>query len=241
MGGGGTPDLEITLISPESPISNYAGESRTFKASVNLNCNVLRWKLDGVVVQTNNYPTANTDYTYIDDAVFGSHELKVEAEKDGVVVSKSWIWNVDEIAGTGQSSPDTNSATENASIEIDNSILYHKFDGTYYIEIHWSSLVCEGYRAQNHTIVTSCDQSLQFVITWQVITYPEDPEPAHFEREIEVHNYCNGEGIEVIDLPSHFMDSSTSVRINLTAECHALIYWIPTTLSGSAYVTCGID
>ena len=35
MGGGGTPEFEITLISPESPVSNYAGESRIFKASVN--------------------------------------------------------------------------------------------------------------------------------------------------------------------------------------------------------------
>lgn len=71
MGGGGTPDLEITLRSSESPV-NYAGESRTFKVTVNLNSDVLRWKLDGVVVQTNNNPTANTYYTYTDDAVFGT-------------------------------------------------------------------------------------------------------------------------------------------------------------------------
>lgn len=241
MGGGYPPDLQITLVSPTSPVSNYAGESRDFKAKVNLNSDVLRWKLDGVVVQTNNNPIANTDYTYTDNAVFGSHELKVEAEKSGVVVSKSWTWNVDEIAGTGQSSPDSNSVTEYAVIEIDNAILYKKFDGTYYIEIHWSSLVCEGYKVQDHTSVTSCDQFLQFVVTWQVITYPGDPETVHVEDEIEVNNYCTGEGIQTINLPSHFIDSSTSVRINLTAECNLLIYWVPTTASGSAYVTCSID
>jgi hypothetical protein len=40
MGGGGTPDLEITLRSSESPV-NYAGESRTFKVTVNLNSDII--------------------------------------------------------------------------------------------------------------------------------------------------------------------------------------------------------
>jgi hypothetical protein len=94
MGGGG---MLITLISPTSPVSNRAGESRTFKASVNMDNPIVRWKLDGVLVQAAMNLPANTEMSYTANAVAGIHELKVEAEKNGVLVSKSWTWNVDEL------------------------------------------------------------------------------------------------------------------------------------------------
>lgn len=243
MGGGGSTPLNITQISPGSPVSSRPDESRTFKAKVNKSNTIVKWKLDGNMVFAHQYPPANTELSYstVAPSESGSHVLKIQAEKNGLTVSKTWIWYVDETVGNGQSSPSSNSFTENAVIAVDNAILYRRFDGTYYVEVHWSSLVCEGYRSEDHTSVTSCDQHLQFVVSWQVITYPGDPEPSYFEQGNEVSGYCAAVGTEVIELPPSFMNSSPSVRINLTVDCHLLKYFIPVTLPGSAFVSCSLD
>jgi hypothetical protein len=243
MGGGGTPELQITLISPESPVLNYAGESRTFKASVNQDNVIVRWKLDGYLVQGNNNPPANSEISCTDDAVFGSHELKVEAEKNGVLVSKSWTWNVNEILGTCYSVVDGNSLKENAQIEIDEATLYRRFDGTHYVEVNWSGITGMGYIADPKTIVSSCEMSVKIMVSWQVLSYPGDPEPQYVETTIDV-NYCNSEGTNILDLP-HPYDNITVV-VYLNTKC-TMWKWlfdripIKLTLSDHAYASCRIN
>ncbi len=243
MGGGSTPELQITLISPESPVSNYVGEVRTFKASVNQSNVIVRWKLDGYLVQGNNNPPANSEISYNYDAVFGSHELKVEAEKNGVLVSKSWTWNVDEILGTCNSTPDGNSVRENAQIEIDEATLYRRFDGTHYVEVNWSGIAGMGYVADPETIVSSCEMSVKIIISWQVLTYPGDPEQQYVDTETEV-SYCNGEGTNTLDLPYPYDNITIVVYLNTKCTMWKWLFDaipIRLTLSDHAYASCRIN
>jgi len=250
MGGGYPSNLQITLLSPTSPVSNYAGESRTFKTSVNMDNPIVRWKLDGVLVQEHiphegmDLP-ANTELSYTTTASFGIHELKIEAEKNDVLVSKSWTWNVDEVVGGGGSPSPT--VTANAVIDIDNATLHRKADGSYYVEIEWSYLVCEGYRNEDNTYgILGSEVNLEFIVTWQVITYPGDPTPISATKEIQLTNQCLAEGTETINLPEEFMNSSTTVTINLSTVCRVLKQFVlnipvEVSLTASASVSCDIN
>lgn len=221
MGGGGTPELEITLISPESPVSSYAGESRIFKASVNQDDAIVRWKLDGVLVQTNNNPPANTDISYTDDAVFGSHELKVEAEKGGVVVSKSWTWNVDRVVNDCSNS--YLSGSGEIYIDIESAILYERPNGTYYIHVDWFVHGCQttSQRAANGEIVLPLDgPCCQMVVTtgvsWDYFGIPGEPSPYPSEQVQEI-DLCSGHGSNTFEVQSR----ECSVFVELHTECFA--------------------
>lgn len=223
MGGGGTPELEITLISPETPVSNYAGEARTFKASVNLDYAIVRWKLDGVLVQTNNYPPANTEISYTDDAVFGSHELKVEAEKNGILVSKSWTWNVDELINS--CSNFYMSESGEIYINIKNATLYKRIDGTYYVYVDWSVNGCETTRqnAANGDLVLPlpfegpcCQMIVTAGVSWDYIGIPGEPTPYPPDQVQEIDS-CSASGSNTFEVES----SSCRVFIKLHTECFA--------------------
>ncbi len=214
MGGGGTPELEITLISPESPVFNYAGESRTFKASVNQDNVIVRWKLDGVVVQTNNNPPANTEISYTDDAVFGSHELKVEAEISGVLVSKSWIWNVDELVGTCTKTH--LSISGDVYINIENATLYKRSNGTYYLDVNWFVHGCQTLSQDPDFPATRCELIVTIGVSWNYIGIPGEPSPYPPDQVQEIDS-CSGSGFNKFEVQS----SECSVNINLFVKC----YW----------------
>ncbi len=231
MGGGGTPELEITLISPESPVFNYAGESRTFKASVNQDNVIVRWKLDGVVVQTNNNPPANTEISYTDDAVFGSHELKVEAEISGVLVSKSWIWNVDEVVGT--CSITHLSISGDVYIKIENATLYKRSNGTYYLDVNWFVQGCERLKLE-YNFPAPCEMTVTASVSWDYVGIPGEPSPYPPEQVQEIDS-CSGSGSNTFEVDS----SHCSVSIKLYVKCYAYFPPIPSKiLVGSEEDSC---
>ncbi len=224
MGGGGTPALQITLISPESPVSNRAGESRTFKASVNLDNVIVRWKLDGVLVQAAMNLPANTELSYTADAVAGIHELKVEAEKNGVLVSKSWTWNVDELISSGSNSYMSDSG--NIYINIKNATLYKRPDGTYSVDIDWYVGACQSIVEDNDddfspvTYGPACKMIVTVGVYWNCLTYP-GASADNILQQVQETDIREPSGFNTFD--SVYRECTAFVKVDV--ECYAhLVY-----------------
>ncbi|MDK2834180.1 MAG: hypothetical protein PWP63_1267 [Methanolobus sp.] len=214
--GGGT--MLITLISPGSPVSNFSGESRTFKASVNMDDPIVRWKLDGVLVQEHipqeymDLP-ANTELSYTTTASFGIHELEIEAEKDGVLVSNSWIWNVGEIVSSCSNS--YMSGSGNLYIKIKNAILFRRPNGTYYVNVDWSVHGCETFRQESYPY-KRCKMTVTTRVSWDYIAIPGQPSPYPPEQVQEIDS-CSGSGSNTLEVESR----NCVITIHLFVKCFA--------------------
>lgn len=209
MGGGG---MLITLISPTSPVSNRAGESRTFKASVNMDNPIVRWKLDGVLVQAAMNLPANTEMSFTANAVAGIHELKIEAEKNGVLVSKSWIWNVDELISSSSNSYMSDSG--NVYVKIKNATLYQKTDGTYSVDVEWSAHGCTRFNDQNLVGYKKCETVVTIRVTWNLLTLPGGSDP--YQQIVHRSDLCTISGSDRFDGVSR---PGCSITITLKAKC----------------------
>jgi hypothetical protein len=220
-GGGGTPGLEITLISPSSPVSNRTGESRTFKAKVNKSNTIVKWKLDGVMVFGHLYPPANTELSYstVAPSGSGSHELKVEAEKNGVLVSKSWIWNIDEIIDN--CSKTHLSTSGNVYIKIENATLYKRQNGTYYLDVDWFVHGCETYWQDPDFPATRCEMTVTIGVSWDYIGIPGEPLPYPPDQVQEIDS-CTKSGTNTFEVQSR----ACSVNINLFVKCYRYMIFL---------------
>jgi hypothetical protein len=216
MGGGG---MLITLISPTSPVSNRAGESRTFKASVNMDNPIVRWKLDGVLVQAAMNLPANTEMSFTANAVAGIHELKIEAEKNGVLVSKSWIWNVDELISSCSKSHLSSSG--DISINIANAALFRRPNGTYYVDVNWSVQGC-GRLKLEYNFPAPCEMTVTTSVSWNYVGIPGQPSP-YPPAQVQEIDLCSGSGFNSFEIES----ISCSINIQLHVKCYAYFPPVP--------------
>jgi len=220
--GGGT--MLITLISPGSPVSDLAGESRTFKASVNIDDPVVRWKLDGVLVQEHipqedmDLP-ANTELSYTTTASFGIHELEIEAEKDGVLVSNSWTWNVDEIVGN--CSKTHSSTSGDVYIQINNATLYKRSNGTYDVDVNWFVQGCERLKLE-YNFPAPCEMTVTTNVSWDYVGIPGEPSPYPPEQIQEIDS-CSGSGSNTF----YIENNHCTVSVKLYVKCYAYFPPIP--------------
>ncbi|MHC1575952.1 MAG: hypothetical protein ACXQTE_01225 [Methanosarcinaceae archaeon] len=171
------------------------------------------------MVQTNNNPPSNTDISYTDDAVFGNHELKVEAEKSGVLVSKSWTWNVDEVVGT--CSKTHMSISGDVYIKIENATLYKRPNGTYYLDVDWFVQGCERLKL-NYNFPAPCEMIVTTSVSWDYLGIPGEPSPYPPDQEQEIDS-CSGSGSNTFEVQSR----ECSVSVNLYVKCYAYFPPIP--------------
>jgi hypothetical protein len=224
--GGGT--MLITLISPGSPVPSFSGESRTFKASVNMDDPIVRWKLDGVLVQEHipqeymDLP-ANTELSYTTTASFGIHELEIEAEKDGVLVSNSWIWNVDRVVNNCSNTYLSNSGE--IYIKITDANLHQRSDGSYYVDVDWFVHGCQttAQRAANGEIMLPldgpcCEMIITVGVSWDYIGQPGEPSPFP-DNHVQEINLCSKSGSSTFEISNN----ECRVFVKLHTECFAYL------------------
>ncbi|HAE41898.1 MAG TPA: hypothetical protein DCG34_03140 [Clostridiales bacterium] len=223
MGGGG---MLITLISPMSPVSNRAGESRTFKASVNMDNPIVRWKLDGVLVQAAMNLPANTQMSYTANAVAGIHELKVEAEKNGVLVSKSWTWNVDELISSCSNS--YMSSSGNVYVKIKNATLHKRPNGTYSIDIDWYVGACQSIAAGSYnfspvTYGPACKMIVTVGVYWNNLTYPGAPAD-NILQQVQETNTREASGLNTFD--NVYRECRAFVKVDVECYAHPVVHLV---------------
>ncbi len=84
--------LSITGFAPPSPVTNNAGESRTFNITINQTANVT-WYINGIVVQDTNKSVTEARYTNT-SAAPGTWNVTAVASNDNGTAMMIWDWVV---------------------------------------------------------------------------------------------------------------------------------------------------